>query len=215
MKIQDIKEIILLLPTLIIYIVPGYIIITFHYFITAKKASKESDLLIKSLAISFVLINIEKVFLHTMRFIFGSKFGIYELSSAKTIIITIIFGAVSIYVIDRILLSLNFQKFLHKLGIHKYISDSVLENIVDIKFGNWIIAYLPAEEVIYTGKLRLYEGPKENMDYFIVLSNYSVHSYDGEELQNCNDDDTRWVSLNMKRISRTEIVYSVQSKNLI
>jgi len=79
-----IKDVITILPLLIIYILPGYVFIGVKNFITNRKQVEDKNIVLKSVVISYVIINFERVV--------ASHFFEFSISSSKVILFTFFFS---------------------------------------------------------------------------------------------------------------------------
>lgn len=188
---ENVIKIIEVLPELIIYIVPGYIVIWMKSFILSHKQKETNDIFIKSIVLSYLLTLISH-------------------NKLVLIILSIIIG----YCLGRFLSSDKCSIILKGLGVNKTFHACIWEDISDLEYGMWINIYLPNELIIYQGKLRKYEEKEVGQDRFIVLSNYITFDYDSIELENCRNKDNRMVMVNTKNISRIELYYHQDSNKI-
>lgn len=210
MDLTKIKDIISVLPLLVIYILPGYIFISIKDFITNKDLNKDEskNVILKSIGISYILINIESVIYINL---FGKKI---DISDPHIIISTAFISFIVSYIYSRFVLSELCDKTLKILKINRTFKTDALSDIVDFKLGMWIRVFLTADQVIYQGKIRRFERITDS-NYFIVLSNFSLTGYSGEEFENKEGSDTSWVAINLKDNYRIELYYSPDSKKII
>lgn len=211
MRAVDIKEIISILPSIFIYILPGYIVLWIKSFLLSQNMGKGDHAITKSILLSYIIITVEK-------FIF-KLIGINQSNSFfdETLIFKVITILVSVligYGVGRFLVSNLCCKILKKLGINKSLHPGIWSDLADLEYGLWISVFVPNESVIYNGKLRKFEETDGNENYFILLSNYTCYSYSAEPIINYSNDNSKWVAINTKDISRIEIFYHSKSKKI-
>jgi len=202
-----IKDIISILPLLIIYILPGYSFINVVNFIINKKQVDDKNILIKSLVISYIIINSETLLLH-MRSIK------LDISSSGGVIFTFCFSIIIAYLYSMIVQGEIGNMILKWLKITRSLKTDILNDLVDFELGMWIKIFLSSEQVIYVGKLRRFELITDT-SYSIVLSNFILYNYSGDELVNNSTLDTEWVAVSVKDNYRIELVYMSKSKKII
>ncbi len=209
MDIQSINDLIKSLPTLIIYIVPGFITIWIKSFILSEKPKETSDIFLKSIVISYLLILFEKFVLK----LFGYNIDI-DMNGLHKVILIIISIFVG-YIWSMLLQSDNCSNILKKVGVYRTFRANIWDDLVDLQYGLWVRIYLPSESVIYEGKLRKYEE-KENLEnYLLVLSNFIMYDYEAKEIINNTTVNNEWIALSTKDISRIELLYNANSKKII
>jgi len=205
MSVEGIKVIIQELPTLIIYIVPGYLVIWTMNFMLSKIIINDDYIIIKSIALSYVIISLNGFILNF--------FGL-DIQSYKAQILIIISALILGYIGAKLVLSNWFEKCLRKLGVSKSIHKNFLNDVVDLEKGLWVITYLCTEQLMYKGQIRKYEEKDNSENTYIVLSNYTLLDYGGEEIINYVNDNSKRVLLNTKDISRIELYYDLDSKKI-
>lgn len=202
-----IKDIIAVLPLLIIYILPGYIFISVINFIVNKKYKEDKNIILKSLVISYIIINIET-------FLLGLQGILFDISSAKSIIITFGVSILSAYLCAQIIDNESGNIILKKLKIARSFKSDVIADITDFELGMWIKVFISSEKLIYVGKIRRFEQVVD-LSYIIVLSNFILYKYSGDEVENYSSDNTKWVFLSLKDNYRIELVFNPTSKKII
>lgn len=203
-----IKDVISVLPLLIIYVLPGYVFISIVNFIVNKKDKEDKNLILKSLIISYIVVNIEKLLFEFI----GIQF---DISSAGSIIFSFVFTIVIAYIYSMIADKESSNIILKKLKIARSFKSDIIADITDFELGMWIKVFVSSEKVIYVGKLRRFEQTTDT-SYTIVLSNFILYKYSGgDALVNYYDDDTEWVMLSLKDNYRIELVFNPASKKII
>ncbi|MFT5871278.1 MAG: hypothetical protein ACI8WT_000196 [Clostridium sp.] len=203
-----IKDIITVLPLLIIYILPGYIFISIKDFILYKKQRDDKNIVLKSIVISYVIINFEKLVVLCVH-----KSNM-DISSSKSIMSTFFISIIIGYVYSMMSQSDIASCCLKKLNITTSMKSDMLTNIIDFKLGMWIRVFLNSEQVVYMGKIRKFEKIADS-SYHIVLSNFMLYGYSGEEFVNNGGLNTRWVAISVKDNFRIELMYEPASKKII
>jgi len=203
-----IKDIITVLPLLIIYILPGYIFISIKDFILYRKQGDDKNIVLKSIVISYVIINFEKL---AVLDIFKLNM---DIASSESIMSTFFISIGIGYAYSMLSQSDLANYCLKKLNITTSMKSDMLTNIIDFKLGMWIRVFLNSDQVMYMGKIRKFEKIADS-GYQIVLSNFMLYGYSGEEFVNNADLDTRWVALSVKDNYRIELIYDDDSKKII
>lgn len=190
LKIKDIIDIV---PILLNYFVPGFIFISVRNLKLYKDNSKDKFIAMKSIVISFIMISIVEIVVPINHHLF----------SLILIIVSIVFS--------KLYIKFNLECWVLTkiLKVDKTTSEDFLDDVIDASEGAWMYLYIPSESIIYCGKLRYYENCGSGEKRNIVLSNYTVTSYDGEEIINYVEDDNRVVMVNTQNISRVEMVRSL------
>lgn len=198
---EEIRTIIKEIPTLIMYVVPGYLILWSMGLVLSRKMEKENHLLLKSIAISYVLIVIGN---------WALKGGVLKSWGTKSllIIIALIIG----YVLGRIMLNTWFRKLLRKIGITKTVHDNFLTDVIDFSYGLECMVFLPNERQIFKGEIRKFEEKENTENSFIVLAKYKQFNYDGDEILNYETSENYRLLLNTRDISRIELFYDPRSE---
>lgn len=205
-----IKDVISVLPLLIIYILPGYIFISVTNFVINKKQETSNNIVLKSIALSYIIINIESLIL--IKLPYAKEM---DISDPRTIIITVFVAFIASYIYSRFIISESCDKTLKMLKINRSFKTDALGAIVDFKIGMWVRVFLTTDQIIYQGIIRRFEQITDDGDYFIVLSNFSLYNYKGKELDNNETDNTKWVAINLKDNYRIELYYSPDSEKII
>jgi hypothetical protein len=203
--IIEIKDLLSSLPLLIIYIVPGYVFISEMNFILGNKKVDDKNILLKSVAISFIITNLLSVlYLKT----YNANF---DISLPKNIFFTILITIVFAYVVSIFLKSEICGSAFKYLNISNSLKSDIFNDLVDFELGMWIRVYLQDEKLIYQGKIRKFDRTSEDGNTYIALSNYLLQNYDGEILENSEEFNTRWVLISLKDNFRIELFYEPNS----
>lgn len=194
------KDLIEILPLLLNYIVPGYIFYSIYDFQLGCKNNKEDNFLLKNIVFSF--------FLNTLLSIFLDQENKYY--SLILLALSVVIALAYINIIEQ-----NWYITIsNKLNFYKSVKIDLISDIIDSKLGMWVRIYIKGESVIYTGKLIRYDNETENMHRYFVLSEYSCHSYEGEELEDHYGDINQCVLINIANSDRVELIYSESSEKI-
>lgn len=194
-EIVNINNIINIIPTLLEYLVPGFIFLTIRNFSFSKDNSKDKYILIKAIIISYLFLEIINPIL----------FPVINMLRVNSEIRPYLFIFLVTFV-SILYVKLNIEdKLISLLGSNKTSQEDCFEAIINSKSGAWIRAYLSEERIIYMGKLKYYDDKENKDNRKIVLTLFSSYSYDGDKLESNEDDYGSLVLLSMKDIKRIEI----------
>ena len=213
-KTNEIVDIIKFLPSLIIYFLPGFIIISIKNQRLSNDDKKEYSIILNSIIISYILVNTGKLFLSIIGNVFNIE-NLIQIINNDTIILSPLFVVSMLFLsvligcfVPMVLLSETWIKINQKIGNNKTFYSNIWDDVIELnKKGPFLRIYLPAEKIIYDGKLKSYEHNKKE-SYFLAICNY--RSYDNEQkkiLEDKREDDKSWVVLNTKDISRYELFF--------
>ncbi|MDD3297866.1 MAG: hypothetical protein WCS98_02080 [Bacillota bacterium] len=193
------------IPHIMIYIVPGYIILKISHFQLSKKADHDQYILVKSLVVSFVFVSAGEAL---WGYLFPGVQALCNMAFRNTIIVS---SAVAGFLWSKFLTSAFFERALYSLGIHKTLRSGIWGDVVDFEYGLWLMVYIPADRVVYAGKLRRYFETETIGNYVVFLSNYTLYDYNAEVLKDYVGDNDKWVTLHSKDIGRAELFYHENS----
>ncbi|WP_148867855.1 DUF6338 family protein [Thermosediminibacter litoriperuensis] len=200
-NVVQIKNIIEALPTLIIYVVPGYIILWIIAFNLTQEINKDNHIILKSLVISYLLVNLIK--------------AVAPIDSPKTIVFILILSVFLGFAISKFITSYSFSWMLQFLKIYRTPQSNIWLDILDFTHGVWARVYIPSEKIIYEGALIKYGQSGDGANHYILLSNYIAYSYESEILEDNSENNTYYVAVNIKDISRIELIYNPKSKKIL
>ena len=138
MSIEEAKLLLEILPTLIIYLIPGYLIIWVISFMLSQKIDRDSNLFIKSIVLSFIFITVGNYIL--------GFWGLNILASNLLKVLIIFISLVLGFVISKLLISDCFKRILKKLGINKSVYTNFWNEIVDTEKGLLVMVYIASEK---------------------------------------------------------------------
>lgn len=195
---QLIKEI----PTLVIYVAPGYLFIWMIWHVTSWKEQSDNHLVFKSIVISYLFIAICDM-------VTGQKTT--ECISLKIAII--IASLITGYIVGLLLRKDWLWNALNYIGISQT-GTYFFSDIADKKYGIWATVYVPNDKVIYVGQFLKWEERDDSENSYLVLSKYVQYSYDGAEEVNHREDKNYHALINSRDISRIELDYDERSLKL-
>ncbi len=191
MNIEQFKEIIDFLPTLIIYVVPGYITIWILSFLYSIDIVNEKLILLKSIVLSYITINILILF------------GINPVDRTLGKVIIFISSILLSYIIYGVS---NWSWLMEKLGFGRDFRPIMFDGIINTEDSTWLIVYIKEEKIIYKGKLRFYKKIKNDENYYLILSNFKSLTYKGKVVDDyTEEDEDKIVIINTKNASSIEI----------
>lgn len=207
MSIEQAKVLIELLPTIVIYIIPGYLIIWVISFILSFRIEKDSNLFLKSIVLSYLVI--------TFGNLIAGFWGLNILLS-NYLKVTIIFLSIFIgYGISLLIQQPFFNRIMNKIGINKTVYTSIWNDIIDTKKVLVALVYLGDEKKIYKGQIRKFDENDDGDNTYLLLSNYVIYKYEtGDEVINYEKNNENRVLLNTKDISRIELFYHPDSHKI-
>lgn len=209
MNLDNLRDMISAIPLAMIYVVPGYIILKISHFQLARRADQDQYMLTKSLVISFIFVSAGEALWNC--FIPGTQV-LHSIAFRNAMIISA--AAVGL-LWSKFLISPLFERFLYALGIHKTIHGGMWGDIVDFEYGLWLMVYMPADKVVYAGKLRKYKETEVHGNYTVFLSNYTLYDYKANVLKDYVEDNDKWASLHSKDIGRIEMFYHLASNKIL
>lgn len=200
-----VKEILELLEQYFVYIYPGFITILTHHFAKARGTKLNKSTLGISVVVSYVYILLYKFF---------AKISVAQFSNKDYVLLLII--SILLPVIWHWISRAAFvEKALSKMGFNTTLEDTVWDYIQyrdKEKKGIVLKVFLDDKDIMYEGSLRYRESDPEK-EQAICLSGYRRYvKEDGRYIQkqDYNNDNSRWVLINIKEITRSEIKYALE-----
>lgn len=200
------KDIIPLLPLIIIYTVPGYIFIYIKNFILGKNQQEDNKVILKSLIISYIMVNFTTLILSLFGYIMNTS-----LSSHIILLFTV--TALCGYLYARFADSDLGNELLFKFSVRSSLRENILNDAIDSEYGMWLRVYLSSEKLVYLGQLIQYDSELEK-NIVIVLSKYIIYDYDGNVLQDNSENNTERVLISIKDNFRIDLIYNSASKKI-
>lgn len=182
------------------YVVYGYLFLSAYYWISFKDNKDFTNLIMKSIAISFILKSIYDLIIKRYNIVFSS-----ELYS----IITLVFisGMLGLF-IGRLTSDRRFNLLLHKLHIGRTTNMNIWDDV--IKPYTWIRIFLK-DGSSYLGQYRYGEPFKS--EPIIVLATYQKLDKDTDIIIDNSQNMNELIMLNTKDFDRIEITYTPAKKN--
>lgn len=201
--VEVVKGVLELLEQYFVYVYPGFVTILVHHFAKARGTKLNKSTLGISVVISYVYIVLYKFFFKTD----VSQF------SNKDYVILLIFSILLPVIWHWISRSYFAEKVLNKIGINTTLEDTVWDYIQyrdKEKKGIVLKVFLDDKDIMYEGSLRYRESDPEK-ELAICLSGYRRYVKENGRYipkQDYNNDNSRWVLINIKEITRSEIKYA-------
>ncbi len=183
------------IPEILLYIVQGYVYLTAYYWISFKDNKDFTNLIIKSVAASYIL----KLIFDKMNTSFNITFD----SNINYTISLIIFSAILGFLIGKILSHRYFNLLLHKLHVGRTTNENIWDDV--IKPYTWLRVYMK-DGTSYLGQYRYGESFKS--EPIIVLFTYQKLDIDGNIILDNSEDSSRVIILNTKDFEKIEVIYS-------
>lgn len=203
MTAQNISTLLQELPILIMYVVPGYLLLWTMGFILSGKIEKDKNLLLKSTVLSYLWITLWNVALKGK-----------ALDTTGWKIVIIVTAIIAGYIASRIIVSQRYKDFLKRVRVTRTVHNNCFRDIIDFENGLQVAAFLEKDKRIYQGEIRYFEEKDGTENTYIVLSNWVKYDYDGTEVENYESSNNRRVLLNTRDISRMELCYDPNSSRI-
>ena len=201
--VEIVKEVLELLEQYFVYNYPGFVTILTHHFAKARGTKLNKSTLGISVVISYVYILLYKFFFKTAVSQFSNKD--YVILLIVSILLPVIWHWIS--------RSYFAEKVLNKIGFNTTLEDTVWDYIQyrdKEKKGIVLKVFLDDKDIMYEGSLRYRESDPEK-EQAICLSGYRRYVKENGRYipkQDYNNDNSRWVLINVKEITRSEIKYA-------
>ena len=191
------------IPKIISYIVYGYVFLVAYYWISFKDNKDFNNLLIKSIASSYLLTSIYDLFIYKYNITFNNEYHKVIFYFA----ISAIFG----FLIGKIVSHRWFNLLLHKLHIGRTTNENIWDDV--IKPYTWLCVHMK-DGSSYLGQYRYGEPFKS--EPIIVLSTYQKLNNDNDIVIDNSKDMNRTIMINTKDFEKIEVIYTpIQSKNVL
>lgn len=200
-----IDELLELLEKYFVYVYPGCITILIYHFSKAKGTKLNKSTVGICVVISYIYIILYKAFCkrEVSQFSNGDYIGILLIS----IVLPVIWNRVS--------KSAWIEKMLNVVGFNTTIEDNVWDYIQyrdKEKKGIVLKVFLNDKELMYEGSLRYHESDLEKKQV-MCLSGYRRYIKENGKYtvkQDYNNDNSRWVLINIEEITRAEIKFATE-----
>lgn len=189
------------IPKIISYVVYGYIFLVAYYWISFKDNKDFNNLLIKSIAASYLLTSICNLLIEKYNIIFRNEY--YKVISYFAI------SAILGFATGKIISHRWFNLLLHKLHIGRTTNENIWDDV--IKPYTWVRVFMK-DGSSYLGQYRYGEPFKS--EPIIVLATYQKLDKDTDIVIDNSQNMNELIMLNTKDFDRIEITYTpVESKN--
>lgn len=191
------------MPEIMSYIVYGYIFLSAYYWISFKDNKDFTNLVIKSIASSFILKSSYELIVQRFNIVFSSEL-------LKIVVFVLISGVVGL-VIGRLVSDRRFNLLLHKLHIGRTTNTNIWDDV--IKPYTWVRVFMK-DGSSYLGQYRYGEPFKS--EPIIVLATYQKLDKDTDIVIENSQNMNELIMLNTKDFDRIEITYvPVKKENTI
>ena len=185
------------LPSVLTYLVQGYIFISVFSWIVFQKKSNDIDhIVLRSIAASFVLKTVYDGILAVVRL---------DIQDSSTyLIILIVCSTIGAYLLAVLCNTTWFNGLLLKIGIKRTVNSNIWNDV--IKTDVWVRVYLKSNpELTYLGQY-LY-GEEFEREPIIVLANYQLIDTSGNIIIDYSQNPNEKIMLNTKDFERIELTY--------
>ena len=187
------------IPEIISYIVYGYVFLVSYYWISFKDNKDFNNLIIKSIAASYLLTSLYDIFLTNLNISFKSDY--HEVVSYFCASAFLGFG------IGKMTSHRYFNLLLHKLHIGRTTNENIWDDV--IKLYAWIRVFMK-DGSSYLGQYRYGEPFKS--EPIIVLATYQKLDQDTDVVIDNSNNPNELIMLNTKDFDRIEITYQPKIK---
>jgi hypothetical protein len=201
MNAEQINALIKFLPTIVVYVVPGYTFLWIKSFSLSQKIEADEHILIKSIVLSFVFISVTQIF---YKDVLVSSYGVLALIGVATVMA---------FSLTKLLLNHRFKNLLRKAGISRSFFSDIWTELADFEKGTRLRLYFPDYNITCKGALRKFEEKEDSGDRLLVLSNYVVYDSTGQSfIDRANEEEWRIV-FNTRDVGFIEILYDKNRKS--
>ncbi len=190
------------IPEIISYIVYGYVFLVSYYWISFKDNRDFNNLLIKSIAASYLLTSIYDLFVEKYKIAFNNEYC--------KVILYFIISAFLGFTIGKVISHRWFNWMLHKLHIGRTTNDNVWDDV--IKPYTWVRVFMN-DGSSYLGQYRYGEPFKS--EPIIVLATYQKLDKDTNIVIDNSKNLNELIMLNTRDFDRIEITYTPKNKENI
>lgn len=187
------------MPEIMSYIVYGYIFLSAYYWISFKDNKDFTNLVIKSIASSFILKSLYELIIQRFNIVFSSEL-------LKIVVLVLISGIAGL-VIGRLTSDRRFNLLLHKLHIGRTTNTNIWDDV--IKPYTWVRVFMK-DGSSYLGQYRYGEPFKS--EPIIVLATYQKLDKDTDVVIDNSQNMNELIMLNTKDFDRIEITYTPVKK---
>lgn len=192
---QWVSELIAKIPEILSYVVYGYIYLTAYYWISFKDNNDFNNLIIKSIATSYLLITLYDAIINT--------YNINLINEYYKVIYYFFISAILGLIIGKITSHRIFNLLLHKLHIGRTTNSNIWDDV--IKPYTWVRVFMK-DGSSYLGQYRYGEPFKS--EPIIVLATYQKLDKDTDIVIDYSQNQNELIMLNTKDFDRIEITYN-------
>lgn len=189
------------IPKIISYIVYGYVFLVAYYWISFKDNKDFNNLLIKSIATSYLLTSLFELFVEKYHIVFNNKY--------HKVISYFFISAILGFLIGKIISHRWFNMLLHKLHIGRTTNENVWDDV--IKPCTWVRVFMK-DGSSYMGQYRYGEPFKS--EPIIILATYQKLDQDSDVVIDNSKKMNELIMINTKDFEKIEIVYTPTKKNI-
>lgn len=192
---QWVSELIAKIPEILSYVVYGYVYLTAYYWISFKDNNDFNNLIIKSIATSYLLITLYDAIIN--------KYSINFINEYYKVICYFFISAILGFIIGKITSHRIFNLLLHKLHIGRTTNSNIWDDV--IKPYTWVRVFMK-DGSSYLGQYRYGEPFKS--EPIIVLATYQKLDKDTDVVIDYSQNPNELIMLNTKDFDRIEITYN-------
>lgn len=185
------------IPHIISYVVYGYVFLVAYYWISFKDNKDFNNLLIKSIATSYLLTTIYDLIVLKCNIVFSNQYY-------KVISYFFISGILG-FIMGKVISHRWFNLLLHKLHIERTTNENIWDDV--IKPYTWIRVFMK-DGSSYLGQYRYGEPFKS--EPIIVLATYQKLDKDVDIVIDNSQNPNELIMLNTKDFEKIEITYTPQ-----
>lgn len=198
--IDWVTELINNIPSIISYVVYGYAFLVAYYWISFKDNKNFDNLLIKSIAVNYLLTTIYDMF--------AAKHDILFEDNHLKVIVYFVLSAVLGLIIGKIISHRWFNSMLHKFHIGRTANENIWDDV--IKPYTWVRVFMK-DGSSYMGQYRYGEPFKS--EPIIALANWQKLDKDVDVVIDNTQNPNELIMLNTKDFEKIEITYQGKNKN--
>lgn len=187
------------MPEIMSYIVYGYIFLSAYYWISFKDNKDFTNLVIKSIASSFILKSLYELIIQRFSIVFSSEL--------LEIVVLVLVSGITGLVIGRLTSDRRFNLLLHKLHIGRTTNTNIWDDV--IKPYTWVRVFMK-DGSSYLGQYRYGEPFKS--EPIIILATYQKLDKDTDIIIDNSQNMNELIMLNTKDFDRIEITYTPVKK---
>lgn len=183
------------IPNIISYVVYGYVFLVAYYWISFKDNKDFNNLLIKSIATSYLLTSIYNLFIDKYNIVFSNEH--------HKVISYFAISAILGFATGKLISHRWFNLLLHKLHIGRTTNENIWDDV--IKPYTWICVHM-RDGSSYLGQYRYGEPFKS--EPIIVLATYQKLDKDNNVVIDNSKDINRTIMINTKDFEKIEFIYT-------